>query len=169
MNFMEDEMSETLLAPYGALLLRLALGVMWLTHGLLKLTVFGMAGTAQFFASVGLPGWTAYPVVAAELIGGLAILAGLWGRYVSLALLPVLAGAAIVHAGNGWVFSNAGGGYEYPLFLMAVSVVHALIGDGRPVLGQRVRHETHDRRRLADRDCRYPGAAGAACRQRVSR
>ena len=43
-----------------------------------------------------------------------------------LALIPVLGGALWVHAGNGWVFSNAGGGWEYPLFLIVVSVVVAL-------------------------------------------
>ncbi|UGQ45384.1 DoxX family protein [Massilia endophytica] len=114
----------------AAALLRVSLGAMWISHALLKVLVFTMAGTSQFFVSQGLPGWLAWPVVAAEIVGGAAILAGYRGRLVSLLLLPVLAGALYVHAGNGWVFTSAGGGWEYPLFLMAMSLVHALLGDG---------------------------------------
>lgn len=114
----------------AAALLRVSLGTMWIAHALLKIMVFTLAGTAQFFASQGLPAWLAYPVVVAELAGGAALLAGFHGRLVSLMLLPILAGALFVHAGNGWVFTATGGGWEYPLFLMAMSLVHAMVGDG---------------------------------------
>jgi putative oxidoreductase len=117
-------------ASYGLLLLRLALGAMWIAHALLKLLVFTLPGTAGFFQSVGLPGFLAYPVFGAELAGGLAIIAGFYGRYVSLALLPILLGAAWVHLPNGWVFTAAGGGWEYPVFLAFASLVHWLAGDG---------------------------------------
>jgi putative oxidoreductase len=101
--------------------------VMFLTHSvLLKFFTFGLAGTAGYFVSIGLPGWLAYAVFAAELVGGLLLLANVATAWVSLALIPVLAGALWAHAGNGWVFSNAGGGWEYPLFLIVVSVVVAL-------------------------------------------
>ncbi len=113
------------------LLLRTALGAMWLSHSIvLKVMTFGMAGLAQWMGTVGIPPALAYPLVIAEIVGGLAILLGAWGRWASLALLPVLVGATAVHAGNGWVFSNANGGWEYPVFLIAASLVHALIGDG---------------------------------------
>lgn len=118
------------LAPYGALLLRLALGVMWLAHGLLKVLVFGLAGTVGFFEQLGLPGALAYLVILAEIGGGLLILLGLYGRFVSLALTPIMLGAAWVHFGNGWVFSAPNGGWEYPAFLIAASLAHALLGDG---------------------------------------
>jgi putative oxidoreductase len=111
----------------GAGLLRVTLGVMYLTHSVvLKLFTFGLAGTAGYFASIGLPGALAYAVFTAELIGGVLLLANVATAWVSLALLPVLAGALWVHAGNGWVFSAAGGGWEYPLFLIVVSLVVAL-------------------------------------------
>ena len=61
---------------FGTLVLRLALGTMWISHALLKLLVFTLPGTAQFFDSVGYPGWLAYPVFAAEIVGGMAILLG---------------------------------------------------------------------------------------------
>lgn len=121
-------------AELGAAVLRIALGVMWIAHALLKLFVFTLPGTAQFFVSVGLPGPLAYIVFTAEFVGGTLILLGWHGRWVSLAMIPILLGAAAVHLPNGWVFSAAGGGWEYPVFLMVASAAHALIGDGRYAL-----------------------------------
>ena len=114
----------------GAFVLRVSLGIVMIAHGLLKVVVFTLPGTAGFFESVGFPGWTAYPVTALEIGGGLLLVAGLWTRQVAVALIPVLLGATYVHLGAGWVFSNANGGWEYPAFLTATLVVQALIGPG---------------------------------------
>ena len=122
-------------APYAALALRVSLGVMFIAHSLvLKYFVFTLPGTAQFFQSLGLPAGLAYLTFWAELVGGLALIAGAGSRWVALALIPILAGATWVHAGNGWVFSAQNGGWEYPAFLIAASVVQALLGDGRYAL-----------------------------------
>ncbi len=115
---------------YAMLLLRISLATMWLSHALLKIMVFTLPGTAQFFESIGLPGVLVYPVVAAEIAGGIAILLGFFGRYASLLLLPILLTATWVHFPNGWVFSSSGGGWEYPVFLAIASLVHIMIGDG---------------------------------------
>ena len=115
---------------YGVTLLRVALGLMWIAHALLKLLVFTLPGTAQFFASVGFPAWLAYPVFAAELAGGLALLLGIYPRQAALSLVPVMAAAAWVHLPNGWVHTSPGGGWEYPVFLVVASVALWLIGDG---------------------------------------
>ena len=115
---------------YGAALLRVSLGVMWIAHALLKLFVFTLPGTAQYFASVGFPGVLAYPVFAAELAGGIALVLGLYARQVAVALVPVMAVAASVHIPNGWVHTSTGGGWEYPVFLIAASIALWLIGDG---------------------------------------
>jgi putative oxidoreductase len=117
-------------ADYGITILRISLGLMWTSHALLKLLVFTLPGTAQFFASVGIPGALAYPVFAAELAGGIALLLGLYARQVALALVPIMAVAAWVHMPNGWVFSSTGGGWEYPVFLVVASVALWLLGDG---------------------------------------
>lgn len=117
-------------APYAALALRLALGTMFLAHGLTKLLVFTLPGTAGFFAKVGFPGWMAYPVTAAEILGGAALIIGLYPRLVAAALLPVLIGASTVHLGNGWSFGNPNGGWEYPAFLIVAALAQALLGDG---------------------------------------
>lgn len=116
---------------YAALLLRLGLGIMFVAHGLLKITVFTLPGTVAFFEQVGFPGWTAYPVAFAETIGGILLIAGVGVRFVSLALLPVLLGAVAVHWGAGWVFSSPNGGWEYPAFLAVAAVVQALLGPGK--------------------------------------
>jgi putative oxidoreductase len=111
----------------GNALLRISLGLMFIAHGLiLKYFTFTLAGTAQFFESIGLPGPLAYVVFLAETVGGILLLINFRTRWVALALLPVLLGAGWVHIGNGWVFSNANGGWEYPLFLIVISVVVAL-------------------------------------------
>ena len=118
----------------GITLLRVSLGTMWIAHALLKWWVFTLPGTAQFFASVGFPGWLAYPVFAAELAGGAAIVLGVYARQVALALVPVMAAAAWVHLPNGWLHTSPGGGWEYPLFLIVVSVALWLLGDGAAAL-----------------------------------
>ena len=116
--------------PFGPVLLRLALGAMWLSHAMLKLVVFTLPGTVAFFESKGLPGALVTPIVIAEIAGGLAILAGVYARQVALLLVPILVGAFFVHLPNGWVFTAEGGGWEYPLFLIAMSFVLWLSGDG---------------------------------------
>ena len=118
-------------APYAALVLRVALGAMFIAHALLKYYVFTLPGTAQFFQSIGLPGALAYATFWAELGGGVLILAGVYARWVAVALLPVLVGATWAHAGNGWLFTAANGGWEYPAFLTVAAATLALLGDGR--------------------------------------
>lgn len=123
-------MVDTRFAPYGLFILRLALGLMWVSHALLKVFVFTVPGFANFLASLGLPPALALPVILAELIGGLLIIAGVYARQVAVLLIPVMLGAMSAHIGNGWVFSAAGGGWEYPAFLIVVSAVVALSGEG---------------------------------------
>ena len=124
-------------APYGATLLRVSLGAMWISHALLKLLVFTIPGLAAFLESKGLPAFAAWPLFIAEIIGGLAILVGFYGRHVSVLLLPILIVATFTHIPNGWVFTAPNGGWEYPAFLIAASIAHALIGDGAYALASR--------------------------------
>ena len=81
-------------APLGATLLRVSLGVMYIDHSvLLKFLTFGLAGTAGYFASIGLPGWLAYLTFSAETIRGALLVLGIKARWTALALMPALAGA----------------------------------------------------------------------------
>jgi putative oxidoreductase len=117
-------------SDYGALVLRLALGTMYIAHALLKVFVFTLPGTAGFFAAQGFPAWTAYVVVIGELLAGIALIVGFQVRLVALAGLPILFGALAVHWPNGWVFSAPNGGWEYPAFLIVASIVQVLVGAG---------------------------------------
>lgn len=123
-------MIDNRLAPYGMLVLRASLGVMFVAHAYLKIAIFTVPGFQQFLGSVGLPAVFAWPIILAELLGGIAILLGVYARFVSLALLPVLLGALAIHAPNGWLFNAPNGGWEYPAFLAAAAVAHILVGDG---------------------------------------
>lgn len=122
----------------AATLLRLTNGVLFVLHAGLKLFVFTLAGTVGFFESLGLPGFLAYIIIAAELLGGLALIAGFKTRLVSLALIPVLLGALFtVHLDKGFFFSNEGGGWEYLAFWIVALVVQALLGSGLYAIDKR--------------------------------
>lgn len=129
-------MTQDDLNDYAVTLLRVSLGVMYLAHSIvLKLLTFGLAGTAGYFESIGLPGWLAYVTFAAEAIGGAMLVLGIYARWVAVALIPALLGAIIwAHGGAGWVFNAPGGGWEYPLYLIVLSVAQFLLGDGRYAL-----------------------------------
>jgi len=116
------------------LLLRLSLGAMFLAHGLVKLLVFTPAGTAKFFTSVGFAGWLAYPIIAFEVLGGALLILGVYSRWVAAAATVELLAAASVHFGNGWMFTNANGGWEYPVFLAAGAAALTLLGGGAHAL-----------------------------------
>lgn len=122
-------------APYAALLLRVSMGVLFLAHGAwLKLGVFGLEGTMGFFGSIGYPPSLALVVIAAEIAGGLALIAGVWVRLVSLLFLPIMIGATLLHLPNGWLFSAPGGGWEFPAFWTVLLLVQAGLGAGAHAL-----------------------------------
>ena len=117
-------------ASLGPLALRLALGAVFVAHAYAKACIYTFPGTVQFFAASGFPGWTADPVFAAELVGGLALIVGFRTREVAVLLIPVMLGALRTHAGNGWMFTSAGGGWEYVAFLIGALGAQAFTGAG---------------------------------------
>ncbi|EGD00652.1 DoxX family membrane protein [Burkholderia sp. TJI49] len=127
------------LNDFAATLLRVALGVLYLAHVAQKVFVFTLPGTAQFFASIGLPGWLAYLTTLVELVGGLALLAGVRVRVAALVLLPFMLGATAAHLPNGWSFASPNGGWEYPAFWAVTLAVQALLGGGAFAIGARQR------------------------------
>lgn len=132
-------MDQTTRVMYATALLRITLGTMFVAHSfILKYKVYSLSGTAGYFESIGLPGFLAYIVFWMEFLGGLLLIAGVASRFVAAALIPVLVGAIWAHAGNGWVFSNANGGWEYPLYLVIVSVAQIGLGNGAFALGNRL-------------------------------
>ena len=127
-------MNESRQVDIAAGLLRTGLGAMFIAHALLKYFVFTLPGTVQYFKSIGLPGALAYATIAAELVGGVLLILGVYTRIVALALLPVLLGALWAHFHNGWLFTAPKGGWEYPAFLALVAIVVGFLGGGRYAL-----------------------------------
>src|SRR5688572_9507428 len=116
---------------YGIALLRISLGVMFIANSeLLKYFTLTLEGTAGYFESIGLPGFLGYVVFGMEAVGGVMLVLGVRTREVAAALIPILVGALWAHAGNGWVFSNEGGGWEFPLYLIVLSGAQVLLGEG---------------------------------------
>lgn len=139
------------LVPWAALVLRLALGLVFLAHAWLKVAVLTLPVAAAFFERHGFPGWSVYPVFGIELLGGLALVAG-WGtRPAALGLAAVVLGAFRVHWSNGWYFAHPDGGWEYLAVLLVGLLAVALMGPGAGALSG-----TRDSPRAAPRDCGCP-------------
>ena len=133
---LDERFDNPRLRDAGATLLRLGLGAVFLAHAFAKLFIFTLPGTVQFFAAHGFPGWTAWPVFAAELLGGVLLVLGFQTRLVSLGLIPVMVGALLVHLPHGWMFTGNGGGWEYVAFLIVALGAQVLLGDGALALGR---------------------------------
>lgn len=115
----------TKLATFGPLPIRILAGAAFIAHGLPKFA--NPAGTAGFFASVGIPGELAIPIGILEVVGGAFLLAGFMTRITSILLaIEMVLAAAIVKAPRGFV-----GGYELELLLMSVAISLVLTGPGR--------------------------------------
>ena len=122
-------------APYAALILRVSLGIMFLAHAYLKVFVFGIPGFVGYFASLGLPAIVAYAVIALEVVGGLALILGIYASLVAIPLAAEMLGTIVfAHGANGWLFTNKGGGWEYPAFWTVGLVALYLLGDGAMAL-----------------------------------
>lgn len=115
---------------WGLSLLRIHLGAILLAHGWLKISVFTVAGTVGYFASLGLPSIVAYLTIFGEIAGGLALILGVQTRLAAALSLPILLGATFVHLGNGWLFSAEGGGWEFPASLTIIALAVAFMGSG---------------------------------------
>lgn len=125
----------------AALILRITIGIMFLAHGLTKLLVFTPAGTAQFFASLGLPEFLAYLTIVFEIGGGICLVLGILVRIISwLAFIQMIV-ISFIHSSNGWSFGNAGGGWEYPAFMSLTALSLALIGSGKFTVLARIKNQ----------------------------
>ena len=127
---MSNTTSNSFASTWGLSLLRIHFGVILLAHGWLKISVFTIAGTVGYFASLGLPSIVAYLTIFGEIAAGVALIAGTQTRLASILSVPILLGATFVHLGNGWLFSAEGGGWEFPASLTVIAIAIALMGSG---------------------------------------
>jgi len=117
-------------APLGTLILRLALAATFLAHGLDKILTLSLQGTVDLYTAAGYPAAVAYLVIVSQVGGGLALLVGLWTRWVALLLCIEAVGMAVRHWSVGWFFGLPGGGWEFPALLAVALFVLSMLGDG---------------------------------------
>ena len=114
----------------GLLLMRIALGIVFVMHGGQKLFVYGHAGVASGMAALGLPlpGLSAALITAVELAGGIALLAGAFTRVAAFLIAGAMAVATVsAHLSNGFFMPS---GFEYTLTLMLSSLAVLMTGPG---------------------------------------
>jgi putative oxidoreductase len=118
-------------AKWGMLPLRIVVGLVFLMHGGQKLFIFGLGGTADIMGKLGLPlpFICAAIVIAVELLGGLAILLGVFTRLAGALLAFEMVVAIIVARWHGGFFAPYG--YEFELTLLGASLTFAFNGPGR--------------------------------------
>lgn len=118
------------------LILRLVLGISFLMHGVAKFQG-GIENTVGWFGSIGLPGFLAYVVALIEIVGGIALVLGLFTRLVSVLFALVMAGAVIkAKLAAGFLGNGQGAGYELDLAFLAMAVAIAITGSKAYALDQ---------------------------------
>jgi putative oxidoreductase len=129
--------------PYGATLLRVAVGVVLVMHGYRGYFLFGSADPSGLLTVAGLPlGWAmAWYLIAAHVVGGLMMIAGLWTRWAALANVPILLASVVFQQAKYGFFmtafipDQASGaarvvGLEYPGLVLAATLALVLLGGG---------------------------------------
>lgn len=135
---------------WGLTVLRVIIGVVFLLHGWQKLFSNGIDGTAGFFGSLGipLPQIAAIVITALELLGGAALILGLFTRPVALLLAAdMLTATLLFHAPNGFFATD--GGIELTLVLFAATIAFVLSGPGEAALDNMIGSPAPERRREA--------------------
>jgi len=117
---------------YGATVLRIVLGVIYIMHAYLAAFIYGPHGMAAFQRSHGLP----FPevgtwyVILAHGLGGICLILGVLVRWAALVNIPIMMGALfVVHLKQGF-FMGKDGGYEYALLVLGATIAQALLGTG---------------------------------------
>jgi len=117
---------------YGATVLRVFLGIIYIMHAYLVAFVFGPRGMAAYEAAKGIP----FPeigtwyVIVAHGLGGICLILGILVRVAALVNIPIMVGALVfVHLKQGF-FMGKDGGYEYALLVLGATIAQALLGAG---------------------------------------
>lgn len=113
------------LSPWTPVVLRVVVGIIFAVHGWQKFS--NMDGTIGFFSMIGIPAATfsAYLVSIVELVGGIALIAGLWTRVAAKLLGIVMLVATLITISKGFNM------FELPLVLLAACFTLFCIGGGK--------------------------------------
>ena len=121
------------LEPYGALVLRVILGVIYVGHAYLTLAVMGPAKALEYQRAmhIPVPEIAVWYLIAAHGLGGILLILGLMVRWAALANIPIMAGALwFVHLQQGFFILGGKSGYEYVLVMLGATIAQALLGAG---------------------------------------
>lgn len=114
----------------GLLILRLAVGVIFIAHGWAKFS--GMEDTIAFFAQLGMPALFAYAVAAIELVAGIALVVGIYTDLAALLIAGIMV-VALVYVKMVTFKLGLLGGYELDLILLAGALTIMFVGPGKHV------------------------------------
>jgi putative oxidoreductase len=115
------------LQPLALLVLRVVIGVIMIAHGYSKV-LGGFSHVIDMVKHIGFPGWMAYLLAATEFLGGMLMIAGLFTRFVAVAMLIDMSVAIWkVHWHNGL---KGPGGVEFPLAVAAIAFALIFFGGG---------------------------------------
>ena len=120
------------LESYGATVLRIALGVIFVMHAYYALFELGPRGAVVLLRSLSLPAPEigAWYLILAHGLGGFLLILGVVTRWAALANLPIMAAAFfLVHLRHGF-FIGRGEGYEYVLLVLAATLAQVFLGPG---------------------------------------
>lgn len=115
----------------SVLAFRVVTGLVFFMHGWQKFQG-GVPGVAGFLTTLGFPMPEVFAVllIAGEVVGGLALILGVWTRLASLVLVIISVVALFtVHVANGFFISN--GGYEFILLLLVSALTFFTWGGGK--------------------------------------
>ncbi|CAM4136639.1 DoxX [Bacillus manliponensis] len=106
----------------GNFIIRFVLGLTFFMHGLTKFQS-GIENIAGWFTSIGLPGFLAYGVATAEVVGGVCLIIGFGVRYIGLLFALIMVGAIVkVKWSAGLLGDGKNAGYELDLTLLAMGL-----------------------------------------------
>lgn len=124
-------MNENTRTDLGKLVLRLALGLLILLHGISKLRG-GVTGIVEMVEAHGLPGFLGYGVLVGEVLAPIMLLTGFYARIGGLLIaINMLVAIALVHVGQlGQLNEEGGWALELQGMYLATAIAIALLGPG---------------------------------------
>jgi putative oxidoreductase len=129
---MGNPMNQNTQADLGKLILRLALGLLILLHGIAKLRG-GVGPIEGMVVAHGWPSYIAYGALIGEVLGPLLLLAGFYARLgAALVAINMLFALALVHLGQLTQLNDQGGwALELQGMYLAAAIALVLLGPGR--------------------------------------
>lgn len=111
-----------------AAIMRVVIGILFVFHGVDKFQM-GLGNVEGWFSSIGVPGFLAYVVAIAELVGGILLIIGLFTRHVSGLLIVILVGAIFSAKLSVGVLGNGQmAGYELDLAFILI-LLHLVVAE----------------------------------------